>query len=90
MAEILNIPSIEKFEEQELTDKILQLRKKSLEIYFHELNSKYYGYKDLIVSKLDKKSLENSKLLELVQTCGNFHLIISEFLLPHLDDGVSK
>ncbi|MGV9173102.1 MAG: hypothetical protein ACOC35_11105 [Promethearchaeia archaeon] len=91
LMEILAIPSIDKLEEQEITDEIIQLRKKSLEIYFHELNSKYYGYKNLIISKLDKDDTEKDKLLDLIRACGTYNLIISQYLLPYLDDdGVSK
>ncbi|MFO8018341.1 MAG: hypothetical protein R6U96_06870 [Promethearchaeia archaeon] len=90
LMEILTISSIKKIEKEEITDKIIQLRKKSLEIYFHELNSKYYGCKNLIKSKLDKEDIEKDKLLELIRACGTFNLIISQYLLPHLENGVSK
>ncbi|MGV9205718.1 MAG: hypothetical protein ACOC44_17045, partial [Promethearchaeia archaeon] len=82
LMEILAIPSIDKLEEQEITDEIIQLRKKSLEIYFHELNSKYYGHKNLIISKLDKDDTEKDKLLDLIRACGTYNLIISQYLLP--------
>ncbi|MGV9199030.1 MAG: hypothetical protein ACOC4M_09340, partial [Promethearchaeia archaeon] len=42
-------------------------------------------------SKLDKDDTEKDKLLDLIRACGTYNLIISQYLLPYLDDdGVSK
>ncbi len=88
-AEILNIPSVLDIPKDPKTEEINK-RRTQIESYFHEINSRFYDNKYLIVTKLNEEKLDNEKILNLIQATGNLEVIIEEFLQPYLTDAMAK
>ena len=89
LAEILNIESIDKIS-AEVSNEEIERRRSSIESFFHEISSRFYDYKKLIITKIDEDEIDKDKLLKLIQSTGNLEVIIEELLLPHLKDSISK
>ncbi|MHA1755720.1 MAG: hypothetical protein ACTSVV_03040, partial [Promethearchaeota archaeon] len=89
LTEILSINSIDNISEN-LTKEELERRKKAIHSLFHDLNSRYYEYKYLIITRIDDVEIEKEKLLDLIRDTGILKIIVEEAILPFLDEGVSK
>jgi len=88
LQEILNITS-EK-EDSDINNEEIERRRSQIESYFHELNTEFYGYNYLVLTKIDDISIEPEKLLNLIRAIGNLKIIAEEFLLPYIEGGISK
>ncbi|MHA1147681.1 MAG: hypothetical protein ACTSR8_05505 [Promethearchaeota archaeon] len=89
LMEILNIASVDKFPEK-LTNHEIEAYKSSISSYFHNLSSKFYNIRYLIITKIDEVELNREEVLELVKKAGVFKIIIEDLLLPHIQEGLSK
>lgn len=88
ISEILNLTIIK--QKKKIDDRELERRKLLIKSYFHKINTKFYDYRHLVITKLDEINLDLVKLLNLIREAGNFDIIIEEFLLNHLPEGNGK
>ncbi len=85
LLEILNL-SVEK----EVTSNELERRKRSVESFFHGLNTAFYNFKTLIITKLDEIKINSEELLALIRSTGNLLIIIEDWVLFYIKDGAGK
>ena len=84
LTEILNLTSIKN--KTRLKNKELERRKYLIGSFFNKLNSDYNEYRHLIITKLDNINIDTSRLFNLIQSAGNFEIILENFLLPYLKE----
>ncbi|MFX0135074.1 MAG: hypothetical protein ACFFDN_15640 [Candidatus Hodarchaeota archaeon] len=89
LAEILKITS---FKNEKLVKKSeLERRKALIGSFFYKINSMFNEYRHLVITKLDKVTVDPLKLFNLIRSAGNFEIIIEEYLLSHIkDEKISK
>ncbi|MFX1479471.1 MAG: hypothetical protein ACFFCI_15170 [Promethearchaeota archaeon] len=88
MSDILHLSSMRK--ENIINKKELERRKFLISSYFYEINSRFKEYRHLIITKLDTIDFDPLKLFFLIRASGNFEIIVEQFLLKYLEDGVVK
>ncbi len=85
LLEILNISA-----EKEITEAEIERRKRSVENFFHGLNTAFYSFKTLIITKLDETKINSDELLGLIRSTGNLLIVIEDWVLPHLKEGAGN
>lgn len=75
---------------QEIDNEETENRKRLVEGTFHDYNSQYFDNKYLIVTKLDELNKNPIEVLNFAKDLGCLHVVVDEFLLPHLKESVSK
>jgi len=89
LAEILKLTSFKN--EKVVNTSELERRKSLIESFFYNLNSVFNDYRHLIITKLDKVTVDPLKLFNLIRSAGNFEIIIEEYLLAYIkDEKISK
>ncbi|MFX1371583.1 MAG: hypothetical protein ACFFCE_06950 [Promethearchaeota archaeon] len=86
--EILHIESIKK--KKIIKDSEIERRKALINSFFSKLKSDFNEYRHLILTKLDKISIDPIKLYILIRSSGNFEIIIEKYLLTYLRDEVIR
>lgn len=84
LTEILGINSFKNGRKIDSSE--LERRKSLIESYFFQLKSDFNEYRHLIITKLDNITIDPLRLFNLIQSTGNFEIIIEEFLLIYLND----
>ncbi|MHA1342898.1 MAG: hypothetical protein ACTSQG_02855 [Promethearchaeota archaeon] len=89
LLEILNLTSVDE-DSDKIDNEEIERRKNSINSYFHTLNSDFYSYDRLILTKLDDIEIDPQKLLNIIRIAGNLVIINDDFLLPYLKESLSK
>ncbi|MFX0028383.1 MAG: hypothetical protein ACFE8B_04195 [Candidatus Hermodarchaeota archaeon] len=88
MSVILKLSSLDK--RKRINKKEIVRRKILIETFFTDIRSSFNEYRHLIITKLDSVSINPVKLFYLIRAAGNLEISIDRFLIPYLEDNISK